>query len=71
MSNIKIVLIFNPIRPAFSVVCLAGGGGDRGPDAENQGYHQPIKMKLSMSYYSHKACPIENLSLVAFLFMEI
>ena len=30
-----------PIKP--------GGGGLRGPDAKNQGYHQPIEMKLCMS----------------------
>ena len=25
-----------------------------GPDAKNQGYHQPIEMKLCMSHYYHK-----------------
>ena len=45
--------------PAFSVVRLArGGGGLSGPDAENQGEHQLIEMKLCMShYYSHKSIP--------------
>ena len=33
------------------------GGGLRGPDAKNQGQHQPIKMKLGMSYYCHKSIP--------------
>ena len=35
--------------PAFSVVHQARGGGLRGPDAKNQGYHQPIEMKLCLS----------------------
>ena len=29
--------------------------GVRGPDAKNQGYYQPIEMKLCMSHYSHKS----------------
>ena len=39
--------MFNPIN-------LGGGRGRlRGPDAKNQGYHQPI----DTSYYRHKSMP--------------
>ena len=44
--------------PAFSVDLQAwGGGGLRGPDAKNQGQHQPIGMKLVISHYGHKNIP--------------
>ena len=36
---------------------LPGPGRVRGPDAKNQGYHQPIEMKLCMSQYSHESMP--------------
>ena len=40
----------NPSRPGlFS--CLPG------PDAKNQGQHQPIEIKLCMSHYSNKKMP--------------
>ena len=42
--------------PAFLVVRQARGGL-RGPDARNQGLHQPIKMKLCMSHYIHQSIP--------------
>ena len=42
---------------ALSVVCLAGGEGLRVPDAKNQGYYQPIEMKLCTSHNSHKGMP--------------
>ena len=52
---------FNPIRPGlFSRspdLKGGGGGGLRGPDAKNQGYHQPIEIKLCMSYHSPKSIP--------------
>ena len=49
-------MAFNPIRPGlFSR--SPGLGGLRGPDAKNQGYHQPIKLKFGMSYYGHKSIP--------------
>ena len=31
--------------------------GFRGPDAKNQGYHQPTEMKLCMSQYSNERMP--------------
>ena len=34
-----------------------GGGRLRGPDAENQGYHQSTEMKLCMSHYRHESMP--------------
>ena len=48
-----------------------GLGRLRGLDAKNQGYYQPIEMKLFMSQYSHESMPDANLSLVAFLVLEI
>ena len=54
-------LFFNPIRPGLFSRSPGprggGGGGLRGPDAKNQGYHQPIEMKLCMSHYLHKSIP--------------
>ena len=41
---------FNPISPG-------GEGGLRDTDAKNQGYHQPIEMKLCISYYNHESIP--------------
>ena len=49
-----IILILS--GPAFSVVRQARGGL-RGPDAKNQGKHQPIDMKLCMSHYIHNSIP--------------
>ena len=45
----------NPIRPACQ--SFARPRGVRGPDAKNQGYHQPIEMKLCMNQYSHESMP--------------
>ena len=36
--------------PAFSVICQTRGVL-KGPDDQNQDLHQPIEMKLCMSYY--------------------
>ena len=36
---------------------LGRGEGLRGPDAKNQGYHQPIEMKLCMNHYDYKCMP--------------
>ena len=45
---------FDPIRPGLlSLSPGRRGGGLRGPDAKNQGYHQPIEM----IYYSHESMP--------------
>ena len=52
----QILNILKPIRPGlFSRSPDQGGGGLRGPDAKNQGYYQPIGIKLCMSHYSHKS----------------
>ena len=50
----KLVTHPGPFSRTFS---QARGGGLKGPDAKNQGYHQPIEMKLCMSQYSHKSMP--------------
>ena len=44
---------------AFSVVRLAGGGGGglTVPYTKNQGYYQPIEIKLWMGLYRHKSMP--------------
>ena len=49
----------NPVRPGFFSRSPGegGGGGLRGPDAKNQGRHQPIEMKLCESHYTHKSIP--------------
>ena len=51
--------LFNPIRPAFSVLCQDGdgGGGAEGPDTKNQGQHQLTEMKFCMNHYSPKSIP--------------
>ena len=55
--------------PAFSVVRQARmGGGPQRPGCQNQGYHQPIEMKLCMSQYSHESMPDAKL---AFFVLEI
>ena len=47
--------LFNPIKPGLSVVCRAygGGGGLRGQDAKNQGYHQLIEIKICIYFWRH------------------
>ena len=42
--------------PAVSVIHLAWGGVT-GPDAKNQGYHNPMTMKLCMGLKRHKSIP--------------
>ena len=39
--------------------------GVTSPDPKNQGYNQPIEMKLCMGFIAIKACLMQNLSLVA------
>ena len=57
--SLRKTFLFNPIRPGLSSRLSGprGGGGFKGPDAKNQGLHQPIEMKLFVSHYSHKSIP--------------
>ena len=48
---------FNLSGPAFSVIRQARGEAQRPGCQKNQGYYQPIEMKLCMSHYSHKSMP--------------
>ena len=48
MNSITITL--NSIRPRLF-------SRSPGPDARNQNCHQPIEMKLCLSYYSHENMP--------------
>ena len=47
----------NPIRPGLFSRSPGPEEGLRGPDAKNQGQHQPIEMKRGMSHYAHKSIP--------------
>ena len=69
-SCVKSVSLYhsNPIRHDLFSRSPGPGGGLRGPNAKNQVYHQPIEMKHCLSQYSSKACLMQNLSLVDFLF---
>ena len=49
------MIVINPIRPGL--FSHSPGQELIGPDAKNQGYHQPIEMKLGMTHYSHKSVP--------------
>ena len=63
---------FDPIRPSlFSRGGRGEGGGLRGPDAKNQGYHQLIEKKNCMSHYSLKSMPDANVQSGGFPFVEI
>ena len=56
-SNIS--LNVNAIRSSLFSLSPGPRGGRvfRGPDAKNQGYHQPIETKFCISHYSHKSMP--------------
>ena len=50
----------NKLNPIWSGLFSRSPGPGvwlRGPDAKNQGYHQPIEMKLCMNQYSHESIP--------------
>ena len=57
--------MYSSFNPIGSDLFSRGGGGGGGVGKAQ------IEMKLCMRHYRHKACLMQNLSLVAFLFMEI
>ena len=66
----KTKLKINPIRPGlFSH--SPGWEGAHKAGCKNQDYHQLMKRKICISLCRHKCMPDENLSVVAFLFLEM